>query len=57
MTFDEWLDEVEVFSTREERLESDFPVLCGSSFDKKRLLGWLRAAYDVGHDEGQSRPK
>jgi hypothetical protein len=44
--FDEWLDEIEVFSARWERLYSDFPTL--DENERKRLLIWLRAAYEVG---------
>lgn len=50
MTFDEWLDEIEVFSSRYERLVSDF---CDMEYeDKGLLLIWLKAAYDVGFEEG-----
>ena len=55
MTFQEWLDEIEVYSDREERLVSEFPSLCSVSYDKKRLMDWLRAAYDVGYEEGRKR--
>lgn len=46
MTFDEWLDEIEVFSSRYERLAGDLPV-------SDTLINWLRAAYEVGYEEGQ----
>lgn len=50
MTFDGWLDEIEVFSSRYERLISDF---CNMDYDEKeRLLLWMKAAYDVGFEEG-----
>jgi hypothetical protein len=47
MTFDEWLDEIENYSARWERLRCDIPDV-----DSVVLIQWLRAAYDVGYDEG-----
>ena len=46
MTFEEWLDEIECFGTRYERLTSELPV-------SDSLILWLRAAYDVGYEAGQ----
>lgn len=46
MTFDEWLDEIEIFASRSERLYGDFPEV----EDKEKLLKWLEAAYSVGHN-------
>jgi len=54
MTFDEWLDEIEVFSTRRERLNEDVDfaaVMTGNlshNLAHKRMYDWLRAAYDEG---------
>ena len=49
MTFDEWLDEIEIFSSRRERLYGDFPEV----EDKEKLLKWLEAAYSVGYDRAK----
>ena len=46
MTFDEWLDEIEVFASRLDFLHGDFPEV----EDKEKLLKWLEAAYNVGHN-------
>lgn len=48
MTFDEWLDEIEIFASRLERLYGDFPEVD----DKEKLLKWLEAAYKVGNEAG-----
>lgn len=51
MKFDEWLDEIEVFSSRYERLIGDLPEM---TFEERtRLLAWLKAAYDVGKEYGK----
>jgi hypothetical protein len=47
MTFEEWLDEIECYGTRYERLTSELPV-------SDALIQWLRAAYDVGYEEGKN---
>jgi hypothetical protein len=52
MTFDEWLDEIEVFSSRYERLISDLPDMTFE--ERNRLLVWLNAAYDVGVEYGEN---
>ena len=44
----EWLDEIEAFSLRRERLYEDFPEV----EDKEKLLKWLEAAYNVGYEDG-----
>lgn len=53
MKFDDWFDEVELFSTRNERFFSDLdhhnPNSPGAY---QRMVGWLRAAYNAGHDDG-----
>ena len=46
----EWLDEIEVFSLRRERLYEDFPEVK----DKEKLLKWLEAAYNVGYEDGRN---
>ena len=50
MIMDEWLDEIEVFSLRRERLYEDFPEVK----DKEKLLKWLEAAYNVGFEDGRN---
>lgn len=42
--FYEWLDEIESYSTRSERLYEDFPEVK----DLKKLRLWLKAAYMMG---------
>jgi hypothetical protein len=42
---DEWLDEVEVFSLRGERLIADIQR------DPYEIRIWLKAAYDLGYEE------
>ena len=51
MTFKDWLQEVEVFSTREQRLHSTFAHMDGH--DWNALMEWLEAAYRVGYQEGR----
>jgi hypothetical protein len=53
MTFDEWLDESEGFGgPRMLRLVDDINSPCPEYSD--RIIDWLRAAYDVGHEQGRS---
>lgn len=53
MTFDEWLEEMEVYSTREERLWSEFDgAYFAESIKRKRMMDWLRAAYEIGRQDG-----
>ena len=58
MTFEEWLNEIENFSTRIERLESevDFAsVMTGNmshNLARKRMYDWLEATYKVGYEAG-----
>lgn len=54
MTFDDWLDEIEGFGLRRERLHIDLDMVGVPGDARTRILSWLRAAYDVGHDEGAS---
>lgn len=46
MTFDEWLDEIENFGLRRERLGEELP-------ESDVLIKWLRAAYEVGYEQGK----
>ena len=58
MTFEEWLNEIEVFSSRQERLEEDIlsiAVMTSSlshSLARRIVYGWLEAAYAVGYNRG-----
>jgi len=58
MTFDEWLNEVEVYSTRQERLESDVDLKAiemgelSYTVARERMYEWLEAAYSVGREAG-----
>lgn len=57
MTFNEWLQEIEVFSARYERLLSDldFDTISAGKLNKEAfhdaLLAWLRASYEVGQED------
>lgn len=46
-TFNDWLTELEVFSSRFERMLDDFPEVK----DIKRLKQWLEAAYEAGRND------
>ena len=50
MTFDEWLDGIEVFSSRLERLYEDLNDYQGDNIEI--VLKWLEAAYEVGYEAG-----
>lgn len=50
MTFDEWLDEIEVFGSRLERLYEDLNDYQGDNIEI--VLKWLEAAYKVGYEAG-----
>lgn len=43
----EWLHEYEVYGLRSERLLADIAV-----GDSKRIIEWLKAAYEVGKEHG-----
>jgi hypothetical protein len=49
MTFQEWLGEIEAWSTREERLISDHK----GWMTYETLIKWLQSAYLVGYDAGK----
>lgn len=56
MTFDEWLDEIEVFSIRRERYLDDLDHHKeGSNGSYNRMLVWLKAAYEAGHNHALLR--
>ena len=50
MTFEEWLNETEVFSSRLERLYEDLNDYQGDNIEI--ITQWLKAAYDVGYETG-----
>lgn len=58
MTFDEWLDEIENFTTRRERLNEDVDfaaIMTGHmshNLARTRMYVWLEAAYKVGYEAG-----
>ena len=58
MSFDEWLNEIENFSTRQERLNEEVnfsAVMTGNmshDFAQRRMYEWLEAAYNVGREAG-----
>lgn len=58
MTFDEWLDEIEVYSARRDRLNEDVnfeAVMTGNmshNLARNRMYVWLEAAYNVGYKTG-----
>lgn len=47
MTFNNWLSEIENFSSRAERLYDDFIEVK----DLAKLRMWLKAAYEAGRQE------
>ena len=44
----DWLEEIEVYSLRLERLQSDV-----ERFGTERVLDWLQAAYEIGLRQGR----
>lgn len=51
MKFNEWLSEVESYSTREDRFKED--VLFTDAEHRVQIMKkWLEAAYDMGYDHG-----
>ena len=52
MTFNEWLEEVECFIVREERLQCTFAHL--NKHDWEEHMEWQEAAYRVGYQEGRN---
>ena len=60
MTFDEWLNEIENYSLRIERLYDDLDTITGvdrtaseAVRNRSLLLSWMKAAYDVGYEQGR----
>ena len=54
MTFDEWLDEIEGFSLRRERLYDALQGFRNGDVAETHVMNWLRAAYDVGAEHAQT---
>jgi hypothetical protein len=60
MTFDEWLDEIENFSTRRERMNEDVDfaaIMTGNmshNLARRRMYDWLEAAYKIGYTTGRN---
>jgi hypothetical protein len=52
MTFNDWLQEVEGYITRFERLQATFDHM--DYHDWYALTEWLEAAYRVGYQEGRN---
>ena len=57
MTFEEWLNESEVYSLRCERLYEDLVENNARPYQTKYdlVVKWLRAAYDVGYEADHER--
>lgn len=54
-TFDEWLNEIEGFSLRIERIYDDLVKNPKDTVDNwQQIKEWLQAAYDEGFDNGYS---
>jgi len=51
MTFDQWLNEIEGFSLRQERAMSDIRN-CVAKGETEDIIKWLMAAYAMGHEQG-----
>lgn len=51
MTLTEWLEEIEVYSSRIERFIDDCDHhRAGSTGSNERMIAWLRAAYEIGRE-------
>ena len=50
--FDEWFNELVGFSFRSEWFYDDFDHSAKTN-DYKKIVEWLKTAYDVGHEEGK----
>lgn len=56
MTFDEWFNEIEVFSLRSERFYNDLDHHKeGSEGSYNRMAVWLKAAYEAGAEDAYAR--
>jgi hypothetical protein len=63
MSIDEWLDEIENFSTRRERINEDVDfarVMTGHmshNLAQRRMYNWLESAYEIGYTAGQNNKR
>ena len=49
MEFEDWFDQTEAFSLRSERFYCDLDHTRPDSLEsQKRMVGWLKAAYEAG---------
>ena len=49
MQFEDWFDELELFSLRSERFHNDLDHTRPDSIEcQKRMVEWLNAAYEAG---------
>jgi len=62
MTFDEWMNRQEKYSSRVDRLYDDIDMITGvpkspieSARSKNIILGWLKAAYNVGYEHATTQ--
>ena len=46
--FDEYFNEIEVYSMRSERFNADFIELRLNKYQRDRLIKWLKAAFEAG---------
>lgn len=53
MTFEQWLAEIEIYDTREDRLAEDFEILNKASYSK--LILWLEAAWIIGYNHAMDK--
>ena len=53
MTFEEWLDEIEVYGSRRERFFEDLLAVESPHVPTPDMIKWLRAAYEVGYAHGK----
>ena len=51
MTFNEWLNEIEGFGLRVERIRDDLVI--NRDIAWHNVKEWLEAAYDAGREQGQ----
>lgn len=55
MKFEEWFNEIEVFSLRGERFYDELEHYKDGAFPADNIVKWLRAAYDVGYEHAISK--
>jgi hypothetical protein len=50
--FDEWFNELVGYSFRSEWFYDDFDYAAKTN-DYKKIVEWLKTAYEIGYDEGK----